>query len=109
LRDMINNQEDNYKKLVATQEVRIRRRFVHQPYLGILSKTLTRRAQDLIAAERSKGAATLEKAGTYEAVDPCDETCSTWRQYRLPCLHTILEHFKDGNVVPLTLYDVDKR
>jgi hypothetical protein len=109
LGEMNSNQEDNYKKLVATQEVRIRHRFVHQPYLGILSKTLTRRAQDLIAAERIKGTAALEEAGSHEAVEPCDEKCSTWLQYRLPCLHTILEHFKDGDVVPLTLHDVDKR
>jgi hypothetical protein len=105
LHEMIKNQELNYNQTVAGTEIRVRQRYSRHLYLENLSGVLTRYALDMINDQRKKAIA-ISKA---REDAPCDEKCSTWLQFKIPCAHTILEHFKDGVQVPLTLHDVDKR
>lgn len=110
LHEMVRNHNENYKQLVAGGQARIRLRYVRQEYLGDLRYELTRRALDLINQERIRAIAAFKETSGPEAL-PChdDKDCTTWLQYRIPCLHTILDHIKDGELHPLTVEDVDKR
>lgn len=110
LREMVRNRKQNYKQLVAEGQARIRQRYVRQEYLGELRFELTRRALDLINKERLLAITAFKESSGPDALPRHDdEDCTTWLQYRVPCLHTILDHIKDGEVRPLTVEDVDKR
>jgi len=111
LRQMVRNNKADYGKALAESIVRVRQRYVRHQYLGDLPMVLTRRALDLINTERVNAVAALKEAKVPEALPPCDpEECTTWAQFRVPCIHTILDRIKSGGVVePLTVEDVDKR
>jgi hypothetical protein len=110
LREMVRNHKKNYEQLVAQGQARIRQRYVRQEYLGDLRYELTRRALDLINKERILAIQAFKEASCADALPAHrDEDCTTWLQYRIPCLHTILDHIKDGEIRPLTVEDVDKR
>jgi hypothetical protein len=108
LREMVRNHKEDYKQKVAQSQARIRHTYVKQAYLGDLRLQLTGRALDLINDERVRALALVTDPAA-PAVIRCDEHCTTWLQFKIPCAHTILEHIGDGDVRPLTVHDVDKR
>jgi hypothetical protein len=72
---------------------------------------LTRRSLDLINKEHVLTLAAIKEASCRVALPKCDDDCTTWLQYKVPCQHTILDSIaaEDGKLRPLTVQDVDKR
>jgi len=109
LREMCQNQLRNYNQAVAQQNTRIKRDYLHQEYLGDLPLAISLKALEWISLEKRHAQKALNDAiarGSDE-VPACDNSCTTWLQFRLPCRHTIHQRLK--NKEPLTLQDLDPR
>jgi hypothetical protein len=88
---------------------RIKRDYLYQDYLGDLPQTVSLRALEYIAHEKRHAQKALNDAlvtGS-EEVPACDDSCTIWLQFRLPCRHTIHQRLKDKEA--LTLQDLDPR
>jgi hypothetical protein len=104
LREMVINQARGYTNKVAQEVTTIKYEHMNKQYLGDLPMAVSLRALSLI---------TEEKRYAQEAVDDdkeewdCDEDCTTWLQYRVPCRHTIFKRLRGQE--PLTLQDLHPR
>jgi len=106
LRQMVVNNKHTYEQRTADEQVRVRQRYIAHHFLGDLRYKITRRALDIINDERIRCISEIKEK---PAEFVCDERCTTWRQFRLPCAHSIYERVAGGEVRPFTVDDVDKR
>jgi hypothetical protein len=109
LKEMVQNQRRNYIQAVAYQNSTIKMDYLHQTYLGNLPQAISLRALEYITWSKRKAQQCIDAAITSgsDEVPACDDNCTTWLQFRLPCWHTIHQRLTDKQ--PLTLQDVDPR
>jgi hypothetical protein len=106
LEQMIEKKERDYKQQAAEMQMRQRRKYLTQTWLGDITMYVTFPAIELIAQQHRLAAAAIE-APRREAIPlrPCRKQFR--HQYGLPCSHEILQRLHQK--VPLSKYDVHTR
>lgn len=107
--EMCENQARNYKQKVAAQQITVKMDYLHQAWLGDLPKAVSHLALDKITQEKRYAQKQLDDlaARRTDELPLCEENCTIWLQFHLPCQHTIAQRLRDNE--PLNLQDLDPR